>query len=59
MVQDPLAATGVPVEQVVPEEERAKELALAPLIAILLMVSAAPPVLFSVTGSAALVVFSN
>jgi hypothetical protein len=57
IVQEPPAATGLLVEQVVPVEATAKALAFAPVIAMLLMVSAAVPVaLLRVTDSDPLVV---
>jgi hypothetical protein len=57
IVQEPPAATGLLVEQVVPVEATAKALAFVPVIAMLLMVSAAVPVvLLRVTACDPLVV---
>ena len=57
IVQEPPAATGLLVEQVVPAEAMAKAPALAPVMAMLAMVSAAVPVaLLRVTACDALVV---
>jgi hypothetical protein len=57
IVQELPAATGVLVEQVVPVEATAKELALVPLMAMLVMVRGAVPVaLLRVSACAALVV---
>jgi len=57
IVQEPPAATGLLVEQVVPRRRRQKALALVPVMAMLAMVSAAVPVaLLRVTACDALVV---
>jgi hypothetical protein len=57
IVQEPPDATGLLVEQVVPGEATAKELALAPVMAMLLRVRGAVPVaLLKVTAWPALVV---
>jgi hypothetical protein len=56
-VQEPPAATGLLVEQVVPVEATAKSPALVPVVAMLAIVSAAVPVvLLRVTACDALVV---
>jgi hypothetical protein len=57
IVQEPPAATGLLVEQVVPAEATAKAPALVPVMAMLAIVRAAVPVvLLSVTDCDALVV---